>query len=131
MTKTNENSSGNDGHEELAGRFAQMRTEERASAPGFPSQAELLKRKPITQDRAVNARYASVAAAIALLALGIGWFSYQPADDPVAIYASIMDRQPVATDQLLMVSESVLPGMSDVPSFDAFELQFEQNYYTN
>ena len=131
MSQNSESPTGKDKHQELAQRFALMRSEESARAPDFPTEAELLRRKPIALSRAANVHYASVAAVVALLAIGVGVVRYQPAEDPVAIYATIMERQPASTDHLLSVSESVLPGLSSVPGFDDINLQFEQNYHTN
>ena len=131
MSQNSENSPGENSQQELASRFAQMRAQESASAPGFPTEAELFKRKPVAASRAMTVSYASVAAVLALLAIGVGVARYQPAEDPVALYATIMDRQPASTDHLLEVSESVLPGLSSVPGFDNIDLQFEQDYQTN
>ncbi|MDH3994468.1 MAG: hypothetical protein OEV47_16225 [Gammaproteobacteria bacterium] len=110
---------------EIAGRFAQMRAGEAASAPAF-------KRQNITATesarpekvRTVTWVLPRLAAAIAVVAVAVSLLRGTPQEDPAALYASIMQHQQVQTDSLLLVSDSVLPEMRSVPRLYELEYAF-------
>lgn len=107
--------------------FAKLRASEAAMAPPIPdgSEAPLAISSGWTTF-AGAATLPRLAAGLAVVALGVGLFvSQTPAEDPGALYAEIMSGQTMETDALLMVSESVLPAMDDVPGL--FEIDFEYN----
>jgi len=110
---------------EIAGRFAQMRAGEAASAPAFTRQII-----PVTKNaRPEHFRTATwvlprLAATIAVVAVAVSLLRETPQEDPAALYASIMKHQQVQTDSLLIVSESVLPAMSAVPRLYDMESAF-------
>jgi hypothetical protein len=111
---------------EIAGRFAHLRRLEMASAPAITTAATpAAGAGAFTVAWPVRPAVARVAAVLALVVIALGLFSPSAKEDPAALYASIMDKQQMQTDTLLNVSASVLPAMTDLPSFYEFDVEFD------
>jgi hypothetical protein len=96
--------------------FGQMRREEMAQAPAFPSEATLSQRGAPASAPPRYRATPKVAAAIALLAALLLLLTRDPTpQDPAQLYEDIMSANTLATDTLLSVSPGTLPGMAELP----------------
>ena len=59
-----------------------------------------------------------------MVAIAVGLLRETPEEDPAALYAGIMASHQLQTDSLLIVSDSVLPALSDVPRLYELEAEF-------
>ena len=102
--------------EQLAARFATMRAEDSQLAPAFaePGQGAVRARQGITSFADSGMVRGALAASL-LLAFAF-WFTAKPTpEDPAMLYAQVMDGYRLSTDELLFVSDSTLPEMTDLP----------------
>ena len=109
--------------------FDALRTEDSAIAPAFRTE-ESAHTSPRTGDSLLIARAAVVVlAATALLLVVMTPIDNEPSmaevdqtetslnqEEPHLLYASIMQRELVRTDELLIVSDTLMPSMLPVPS---------------
>ncbi|MFT4613148.1 MAG: hypothetical protein ACI9NT_000284 [Bacteroidia bacterium] len=100
---------------QLESYFQRLRRAEQASAPNIPSSATTNVVALAPSARNIYRSLSQMAAAIAVLAVGIGLFVQQPSEDPAALYSDIMSGQSMQTDALMQVSSSVLPAVYDLP----------------
>lgn len=125
----------------LKARFQNLRTEEKALLPDFPSEQELQERQSDIRRvtfGSISARHLSRIAATFLLVTFIGIlatrFWDQQHQDPIMIYADIMKTHySISTDELLVVSGSVSPEIAASPVFYDIDLdiEFEAELYAN
>ncbi len=112
---------------ELSRRFRQMRQADTQRVPDFPSEEELAERSPV---RAVNPLYSRVrkiaVAAAVVVAVSI-LMTKPPPEDPGALYADIMNANSMATDQFMLVSDSVSPEMISMPGIYEIDLPESTN----
>jgi len=122
----------------LAKRFSQMRSDEMANIPEFPNEYELRSREAIGVK---NTSYAAlvnslvdylpkIAAGFVLIVITSFFATNKPEEDLTVIYAEIMkNHESMITDNLLVVSESILPSTAGIPGlYDLTpysDLQFE------
>ncbi|MEM9360965.1 MAG: hypothetical protein AAGB04_32765 [Pseudomonadota bacterium] len=68
-----------------------------------------------------------MAAAAAVVGLGVFLLIDAPQEDPAAVYASIMQHQQMQTDWLLSVSDTVLPAQQPVPTLYDMDAAIDAN----
>jgi hypothetical protein len=110
---------------ELSRRFRQMRQADAEQVPDFPREEELAERSPIT----ATIQKVAVAAAV-VVTVGI-LMTRPPEQDPGELYADIMNANSMATDQLMLVSDGVLPELISMPGVYEFDLPVGQAEITN
>jgi hypothetical protein len=105
----------NPGDGELARRFRQLRQEDAAKAPSFPSQEQFKLRPPVDTATAFSGVAWKMAVAASVVAVTVALVIKPAQQDPGALYANIMSANNMATDSLLSVSQSTLPAMLSLP----------------
>ncbi|MEM6580256.1 MAG: hypothetical protein AAF699_03235 [Pseudomonadota bacterium] len=102
----------------LAQRFAELRRSETSSTPGFrqPVLARSPRHSGSNQGQRAVFGLPRMAAAAAVVGLGVFLLIDAPKEDPAAVYAGIMQHQQMQTDWLLSVSDTVLPAQQPVPT---------------
>ena len=125
MNKIDREQKLSDNEREIASRFARMRASEAASAPAFGPRLAPAK-DPVRPAYSLPPAhvFARLAAGIAVVAIAVGLLRETPEEDPAALYAGIMASHQLQTDSLLIVSDSVLPALSDVPRLYELEAEF-------
>ena len=132
MSDIDKGPGGTDPDSEIARRFTQLRALEAASAPDFsPAVGSGSGRAPKINSWTASRTLPRVAAAAALVAIALTLLRESPQEDPAALYAGIMENQQVQTDSLLIVSDSILPAMSPLPSLYDIEAEVDTGTYTN
>lgn len=116
---------------ELSRRFMQMRQADAERVPHSPTEEELAERSPIiaASQRHSSVRKIAVAAAI-VVAVSV-LMTRPPEQDPGELYADIMSANSMATDQLMLVSQSVSPEMVNMPGVYEIDLPVDQIQTTN
>jgi hypothetical protein len=115
--------------QELSRRFTKLRTADAASAPPFPLQGKALARPHVFARW--NTAAARIAAVLAVVALGLMLLRTNTPEDPAVLYAGIMANNPLQTDSLLTVSDSVLPALNGVPELYEIDEEAVRETYTN
>lgn len=118
----------------IATRFARMREHEAASAPAFdPQRPRALPDRSPERPWLLSSSLPRVAAALALVGIAVVMLTDGPGPepDPAALYTSIMDKQTLQTDSLLIVSASVLPSMAPLPELYDMDAEFTQDSLSN
>ena len=115
---------------ELFRRFGQMRQADAERVPDCPSEEELAERSPIVAgQRYPRVQKFAVAAAVIVT---VGVLMTRPApQDPGALYADIMNANSMATEELMLVSEGVLPEMTSMPDVYDIDLPIGRAEITN
>ncbi|MEM1156177.1 MAG: hypothetical protein AAGI44_18740 [Pseudomonadota bacterium] len=113
----------------LALRFAELRENEASSAPRFtqPVLARTAQASGSNQGRRTVFGLPRLAAAAAIVGLGIFLLIDAPQEDPAAVYAGIMQHQQMQTDWLLSVSDVVLPAQQPVPTLYDMDAAIDAN----
>ena len=105
---------------ELSRRFGQMRQADAERVPDFPREDELAERNAIVAGQRYSSVQKFAVAATVIVTLSV-LMTRPPAQDPGALYADIMNANSIMTDQLMLVSEGVLPEMTSMPDvYDIF-----------
>lgn len=99
--------------DELAGFFRRMRAEDVLAAPPPPG-AAALRLRPLWR-RAFATLTAGAVAASVLVMAGLFVTERAPLDDPAGLYVDAIRGIALETDQFLVVSEAVTPGLLDLP----------------
>jgi len=132
MNDLNKGPGGTDPDSEIARRFIRLRAVEAAAAPDFSlAVASGSGRPPKINSWSASRTLPRVAAAVALAAIALTLLHESPQEDPAALYAGIMKNQQVQTDSLLIVSDSILPAMSTLPSLYDIEAEVDTGNYEN
>ena len=115
----------------LREQFQRLRQAEQGSAPQFPhnSPSNVVALPPGKSTS--YWRLPQMAAAVAVVAVGVGLFVQQPQEDPAALYSDIMSAQLMQTDALMDVSSSVLPAVYDLPHLYDADFTYDTNTLIN
>lgn len=117
--------------QQLADLFSRMRREDGENLPAFPDWQELAARRSmLVKNRPLAVLPKVAAAAVLVIATGV-LVSNQSRQDPGELYASIMDANSIATDQLMLVSPGTSPETTPLPDISEFGLYFEQSQQVN
>lgn len=116
---------------ELSRRFMQMRQADAERMPDSPSEEELAARSPIIVARQRHSSIRKIAVAAAIVVAVSVFITRPPEQDPGELYADIMNVNNMATDQLMLVSESVSPEMISMPGVYEIDMPADQAEYTN
>ena len=100
---------------EVADYFRRMRAEDRREAPALTAVDETAARAQVWTQRLRGAVVSGAAAACLLVVAGLVVTEGRHSADPAALYASTMSDFVMETDQFLVVSDSVSPGMAGLP----------------
>ena len=106
---------------ELAVRFRQMRQQDVAEAPTFPSQEQLELRTPVVAVSAFSGVPWKMAVAASVVAVAVALVNKPAQQDPGALYVNIMSANSMATESLLAVSQGTLPEMLSLPEVFEFD----------
>ena len=116
---------------EIAKQFAHLRAVESATAPAFNPRREAERGAPAPSHRIATRILPRLAAAIAVVALGVTLLSNPQQEDPAELYTGIMNTQHMQTDSLLFVSDSVLPALTPVPRLYDIDAEIDIETYAN
>ena len=116
---------------EIAKQFAHLRVVESATAPAFNPARVAERGAPAASRRIATRMLPRLAAAIAVVALGVTLLSNPQQEDPAELYTGIMNTQPMQTDSLLFVSNSVLPALTPVPRLYDIDAEIDIEIYAN
>ena len=115
---------------ELSRRFGQMRQADAERVPDFPREDELAERNPIVAGQRYSSVQKFAVAATVIVTLSV-LMTRPPAQDPGALYADIINANSIKTDQLMLVSEGVLPEMTSMPDVYDIDLPIGRAEITN
>jgi hypothetical protein len=116
---------------ELSRRFGQMRQADAERLPDFPSEEELAERSPIVAGSRLYPTVQKIAVAAAVVVTVAVLMTRPSPQDPGVLYADIMNANSMSTDQLMLVSDGVLPEMIGMPGIYEIDLPVEPVEITN
>jgi hypothetical protein len=116
---------------ELSRRFRQMRQADAGQVPDFPREEELAEGSPITATNRLFPTIQKVAVAAAVVVTVGILMTRPPEQDPGELYADIMNANSMATDQLMLVSDGVLPELISMPGVYEIDWSVGQVEITN
>lgn len=107
---------------EISRRFASLRSEDLAHAPSMPALNANKLPTGVHSDRVLRPMTIAASLAFVMIAGVLVFLSNSRTQDAASIYSAISPAWPSATDHLLVVSSSTLPGMAEWPDI------FDQSY---
>ena len=116
---------------ELSRRFMQMRQADAERVPHSPTEEELAERSPIIAASQRHSSVSKIAVAAAIVVAVSVLMTRPPEQDPGELYADIMAANSMATDQLMLVSDGVLPELISMPGVYEIDLPVGQAEITN